>query len=307
MAEEVKEQKPSPFTKIVNFYDKHHQPLMIASLVLLFFFLGVMGFHKMTTGEFLSKDITLSGGLLITINTDQTLDTQSLATQIETKLGASADVKALGSLSGGSVGYAIELEKSTNSTSALEAIRQITGLELAPGSYTIEDQSAGFGNSFWQSAVQAIILAFVFMSIVVFLYFRVPIPSAAIILCGFADTVGTMAIMNLIGMKLSTGGVAALLMIIGYSVDTDILLSSRLLKHHEGSLDQRIHSSIKTGLTMQFTAIAALTALWILTPATLLKQIAEILIIGLILDIFYTWFQNVGILRWYITRKGEHG
>jgi len=58
---------------------------------------------------------------------------------------------------------------------------------------------------------------------------------------------------------------------------------------------------------MQTTAIAALAALWILTPATILKQIASILIIGLFMDIAFTWIQNVGILRWYLERKEKHG
>ena len=109
--------------------------------------------------------------------------------------------------------------------------------------------------------------------------------------------------MNLIGMKLSTGGIAALLMLIGYSVDTDIMLSTRVLKRKEGSIKERIRNSIKTGLTMQLTAMAALSALLILTQAAILKQIASILIIGLALDIANTWIQNTGILRWYAERK----
>ena len=142
-----------------------------------------------------------------------------------------------------------------------------------------------------------------FMSIVVFFYFRLPIPSLAVILAGFSDLIGTLAIMNLTGIKLSTAGVAALLMLIGYSVDSDILLSARVLKRKEGTVLDRVYSSVKTGLTMQATAIIALAVMWIVTPAELLKQIAALLIIGLTLDIFNTWIQNVGILRFYLEKK----
>jgi len=293
----------SIITKVSDFYDKNHRSLMVVTFVLLLFFLGVLGYSKLTTGEFIGKDVSLTGGLLITIKTDQAIDTQNLAQQLESTLGVSTNVKSLRTVSGGSIGYSIELEK-VSSEDALNAIRQATGLPLESGSYTIEEQSATFGNSFWQSSLKALIIAFVFMSIVVFAYFRVPIPSAAIVVAAFSDIVGTVAVLNLLGVKLSIGGVAALLMLIGYSVDTDILLSTRLLKYHEGSLRDRIHSSIKTGLTMQFTAMAALGALWILTPAAILKQIALILIIGLVFDMLNTWIQNVGILRWYIETKG---
>jgi len=54
-------------------------------------------------------------------------------------------------------------------------------------------------------------------------------------------------------MKLSTAGIAAFLMLIGYSVDTDILLSSHLLKRKEGGMWVRLHSAFKTGIMMSVT------------------------------------------------------
>ena len=68
------------------------------------------------------------------------------------------------------------------------------------------------------------------MGLVVFIYFRTLVPSLAVILAAFSDIVVTLAIFNLTGEKLSTAGVAAFLMLIGYSVDTDILLNTRVLK-----------------------------------------------------------------------------
>ena len=109
--------------------------------------------------------------------------------------------------------------------------------------------------------------------------------------------------MNLFEIKLSTAGVAALLMLIGYSVDTDILLSTRVLKQTEGTVTDRIYGSVKTGLTMQATAIVALSVMFLVSPAAVLRQIAIILIIGLVLDIFNTWIQNVGVIKLYLEYK----
>ena len=142
------------------------------------------------------------------------------------------------------------------------------------------------------------------MAIVIFVYFREFIPSIAVLLAGFSNLMGVLAIMNIFEIKLSTAGVAALLMVIGYSVDTDILLSTKMLKRTDISLKERLHSSFKTGMTMQVTAIIALAVLYILTPALLLKQIAIILIIGLIFDIPNTWIQNAGLIRFYLESKG---
>jgi preprotein translocase subunit SecF len=144
------------------------------------------------------------------------------------------------------------------------------------------------------------------MAIVVFITFRSPSPVFAVILCAFSDIIVTLAIFNLTGIKLGKGGIAAFLMLIGYSVDTDILLSTKVLKRKGGTLMERIYSAMGTGLAMNITTIVAVTAAIIFTQSEIIRQIMLILIIGLLVDMFNTWVQNVGILRLYMERK-HHG
>jgi len=94
-------------------------------------------------------------------------------------------------------------------------------------------------------------------------------------------------------------------MLIGYSVDTDILLTTRLLKRSEGSLNQRIYGAFKTGMTMTLTSLmAVIVALLIVQSFSIvLTQIFTILSIGLIFDMFNTWVTNVSILKWYMEKK----
>ena len=101
----------------------------------------------------------------------------------------------------------------------------------------------------------AIILAFAFMAAVVIVYFRKIIPSSAIVLAAGADIICTIGIMNLLGITLSTAGIVSLLMLIGYAVDSNILLSTKILKRKIGTVSERIESSLKTGLTMQLTTM----------------------------------------------------
>ena len=134
------------------------------------------------------------------------------------------------------------------------------------------------------------------------LYARYNIPSVAVILAAFSDIVVTLAVIDLMGMKLSTAGIAAFLMLIGYSVDTDILLSTRVLKRSGGTVYDRIVSAVKTGLTMNFTTMAAVVVALILAESEVITQIMTILLIGLLADMINTWFQNAGILRWHLER-----
>jgi preprotein translocase subunit SecF len=147
--------------------------------------------------------------------------------------------------------------------------------------------------------------AFLFMSITVFIIFRNFVPSMAVILAALSDIIIAMGGMSLFGIPLSLASVGAILMLIGYSVDTDILLTTRLLKRREGTITERAIDAMKTGITMSVAAIAAMVALYLVTvflipQAEVLSNIAAVLIIGLTADIIATWLMNLGILRWYL-------
>jgi len=291
------------FEAVSSFWDKHYKKLTIITIIILIVSLSILGFSKINTGEFIQKDFSLKGGLLVTVQTVPALSLDDLKTALANELKEEVNVRELRSLSSGeSSGYIIEFE-SLSQDRALAAIEKTLNIKLQDN-YTIEEVSSQLGESFLRSTIKAIIAAFIIMAIVIFIYFREFIPSIAVLLAGFSNLIGVLAIMNIFEIKLSTAGVAALLMVIGYSVDTDILLSTKMLKRTDMSLKERIHSSFKTGMTMQVTAIIALAVLYILTPALLLKQIAIILIIGLLFDIPNTWIQNTGIIRLYLETKG---
>jgi preprotein translocase subunit SecF len=138
------------------------------------------------------------------------------------------------------------------------------------------------------------------------LYTLVSVPSIAVIFAAFADIVMTLAVVNLLGLQLSSAGIVAFLMLIGYSVDTDILLTTRVLRRKTESVNNAIYSAFKTGITMTLTSIAAVTiALFIVSGfGSILNQIFTILLIGLIFDIFNTWVTNAGMIKWYAEKHG---
>lgn len=280
-------------------YEKDYKKLLIIPIIILIFSAGVLAHTKLTTDEFTKKDISLKGGLLITIQTSETLDISQIQEDIQSQIQASTRVKQLNNIGGGILGYTIEADIQDN-TELKQAITKATDFQFIEGSYTIEEMSAALSETFFQSAIKAILIAFILMAIVVFIYFRKIIPSLAIIGAAAANIIGVLAFINVLNIRLSTAGVAAILMLIGYSIDTNILLSVRVLKRKEGSVLDRIFSSIKTGMTMQGTTIAAMIVIIIISPAMILKQIALILLIGLLLDMVNTWITNSSILRIYL-------
>jgi len=160
-------------------------------------------------------------------------------------------------------------------------------------------------SSFYQQLRIAVLVAFLFMAVVVFIIFRSIVPSGAVILAAFSDIVMTLTVVDILGMQLSIAGVVAFLMIIGYSVDTDILLTTRVLKRRENTINSRLFGALKTGLTMTLTSIAAISVslIVVFNSSEVLRQIFTILLIGLGFDLFNTWFANASILKWYAEKK----
>ncbi len=166
---------------------------------------------------------------------------------------------------------------------------------------SVEVRSADFGSDSQREAIIGLIAAFVGMSVLVALMFRTFVPSLAVVASAFSDIMIPVALMNLFGIELTLGAVAALLMIIGYSVDSDILLNNHVLKRH-GSFYESAYRAMRTGVSMTLTSIAAMTVMAIvarLMGIPLLDDIALILVFGLCADLMNTYLMNMSLLRWY--------
>ncbi|MBD3249561.1 protein translocase subunit SecF [Candidatus Woesearchaeota archaeon] len=284
---------------IKKIYEKHYKKLLVIPIVLLILAFVQITVQGISTGDFINKGVSLKGGLSITI--EKNADVAVLQDKLDSKFsGADIHVRAL-SEAGIQVGTIVE----ATGVESDKLIDELSSeMELEKEEYSIEIMGSSLGESFFQETVKAMLIAFIFMGIVVFFYFRTVVPSFAVILAAFSDIVVTMSIVNLMGMRLSTAGIAAFLMLIGYSVDTDILLTTRLLKRRQGTVMERVYGAMKTGLTMNITTMTAILVALFLAQSDVIKQIMIILLIGLIVDMINTWIQNVGILRIYLGKKG---
>jgi len=281
-----------------SIYEDHYKKLLIIPFLLLLLAIVQISYQYGTTGDFVNRGVELKGGLTLTIS-NKTFDTSLLEEMLREDLGGDVSVRKISQTKG------LLIEASDIEQEALVAkVGEIIG-KLNPEDYSVEQMGSSLGASFFREITRAILIAFILMGVVVFITFRVPAPSLAVILAALSDIVVTLAIFNLTGAKLGKGGIAAFLMLIGYSVDTDILLSTKVLKRKFGTVMKRIYSAMKTGLTMNITTITAIIVALIFTQSEIIRQIMTILLIGLFVDMVNTWIQNVGILRLYMEKKGS--
>jgi len=166
--------------------------------------------------------------------------------------------------------------------------------------------AATLGSDFIKTAIKVGITAFIFLIIVIFLFFREIMPSMLIIFSAIFDMLAGLVGMVLFNIPLSLVTIPALLMLIGFSVDTDILLTTRVLKDRTGDPVNAANESIKTGLTMTFATIVTVIAMLVVSYAAqmlVVYEIAIILLFGLIGDIVATWLFNAPTLLNYVLAK----
>ncbi len=264
-------------------------------LVILFVSLLIIGYTFATTGSPLHLGLDFKGGTLITLKTDKS--DQQLSSEF-----AKYPLKAITTNSNGQKA----LEFATMDTAALQELTSYVSKNY--GNPPIEQVGGVFSQANQSQAVVAVLVAFVGMAITVFIIFRNFVPSVAVIMSAFADIMFAMAMMNVFGVELTFGTLAALLMLIGYSVDTDILLTTKVLGERK-YIDKKISTCRVTGLTMTFAAIIAFLVLFIFSTFAYvvgfaaiptLSAIATVMIFGLIADVMNTWLFNAGLLKWYM-------
>jgi len=285
--------------KVMDFYEKHYRKLMLISIAIFVLCIAVIAVHHIKTGEFIEKGITLKGGSLITVQLNTPVDVDAIQNELRKITPEDITVKEFSSSAGAQLGIIIE----TTSQDAT-FIKDFLNKNHDVKTINIETIGPSLGESFFKQAIISVIIAFILMALVVLIYFRLLVPSGYIVLCALGDILFPWAMLLLLNVKLSTAGVAALLMLIGYSVDTDILLTTRVLKR-QGTTNEKIFGAFSTGVIMTLAAMAATGIAYLTTPSEVLKQIMMILFFGLVADLWNTWLLNTALLKSYVDRKKE--
>lgn len=271
---------------------KQYRILILIPAILLLASLFVIASNIMNYGSFMQRDIELTGGLTITVKTTGNVDMAVIERALPDttiRLAESYDNRML-----------VIQTKELDERKILDALKNV--VQFDETAVEVGKTEPAIGEIFWAQAQTALIIAFVLMGIVVLVLFRSIIPSFTVIGCAAVDIVMTVAAISVLDVKLSLPVFAGLLMLLGYSVDTDILLTTRVLKG-TGSLKEKIISSIKTGLTMTSTSMAAVISLFVFSQGTIIGQIALVLIVGLMFDMVNTWITNVIVLEYWLSKK----
>jgi preprotein translocase subunit SecF len=269
--------------------------LAVIPLVILGISLAIIASAYVLTGTPVSLGFEFTGGTEIEFVADDTS-----TNQIEQVL-SEHQIESVRSVGVDGNSYIVQTQATGEDA---EAIESTINDEYGDGEDVVErveQRSASFGGDTQSQALLGMIIAFTGMSLLVALMFRTFVPSLAVVLSAFSDIVVPVALMNVFNIELTLGAVAALLMIIGYSVDSDILLNNHVLRRR-GGFYKNAYSAMRTGISMTLTSIAAMVTMAIVARVfgiPLLGEVALILVFGLCADLMNTYLLNMSLLRWY--------
>lgn len=275
-----------------------YRVLFSISLIMLLLFAGFLYMNKQRTGQWFQKGLNLRGGnqLTVSLPPQEEINIQELENYLNSQ-GIESTIRSTASATSREI--LIRLPLDVNQSQALGALQD---REVDTSSHSFNRVEPGLAQSFWNQSQLALMAAFIFMAVAVFIVYRNFVPSIAIILAAFTDIVCTLSIMQIFNIPLTLASFAGLLLVLGYSIDSDIVLTTRVLKRRQGSLTKRTFSAMKTSVTMTVTTLSALVVLYFATTAQALRNVAIVLIIALLVDLVATWFGNASILRWWSER-----
>jgi len=191
-----------------------------------------------------------------------------------------------------------------------DRILSVISSSMVVKEFSLKDVSPSLSEFFINKIEEVVLWSFVLTAILVIIIFRSLVPSVAVMAGALSDILIALGGMGLFQIPLTLSSVAALLMLIGFSLDTDILLTTRVTRRTEGNPRDRAYEAMKTGIMMAGVSIIGFSVLLILSIVTQIStyyQISAVVIFGLVGDIISTWGTNAVIVLWYTERKsGEH-
>ncbi len=188
------------------------------------------------------------------------------------------------------------------------AILAAVGSEASIETHSFREVGPSLSKFFLEKSREILLFSFLLAAIAVFFVFRAFIPSVAVIIGAVVDIVVTLGAMSLFGIPLTLASIAGLLMLIGFSLDTDVMLTMRVLKRREGTPSQRAFGAFKTGAMMNLTTIGAFS---ILAIAGLYLQIPTYFEIGIVaaiggvIDFVATWGANAVLVLMYAEKRAK--
>ncbi|MFP3317270.1 MAG: hypothetical protein RXN79_02590 [Candidatus Nanopusillus sp.] len=285
--------------KILSFIENNYKKFLMISMVIFVIFVGTILFNYFKYGYIINKSITISGGYVTLINNNYHITN----TEIQNTLNQ-MNITDYVLYNTPNIIY-IESGKQINETLLINLLNQDYNISLLSTDISIQHYSSLVGNLIFNQFLFFVILAMVLTAFVIFIAFRASKITLNIISTILFDIVGLLAILSITKYPIGANGFIGMLMILGFAIDNNVVLSTNIVKEKEKPFIERVRMSFRVGMLMEIIALYTLLLLYFIVPEPSVDEFAFVLSVAIILDLLYYLIGNIPLYKYFEAKKEQ--
>lgn len=287
--------------KILSFIENNYKKFLLLSISLFAIFIGIILFNYFKYGYIINKSITISGGYVTLINNNYNLTN----TEIQNILNQ-MNITDYILYSTPNIIY-IESRDQINRTLLINLLNQYYNISIQPSDISIQQYSSLVGDLIFNQFLFFVILAMILAAFVIFIAFRVSNTTLNIISTILFDIIGLLAILSTTKYPIGANGFIAMLMILGFAIDNNVVLSTNMIKEKDKPFIERVKMSFRVGMLMEIIALYTLLLLYFIVPDPSVNEFAFVLSTATILDLIYYLIGNIPLYKYFEAKKEQEG
>ena len=245
----------------------------------------------------LKYGVDFTGGTLVQVEFNEQVDAANLRSVVEEAGFAGAAIQGFG----GDREYLVRLQTFEEVAGQGEVERMLAAISAAFGEdgYTVlrvEAVGPKVGSELQRKAVLAILMSFVLTLIYLAFRFEWRFGVAAVV-ATIHDILITFGFISLVGIEITLGTVAAILTIVGYSLNDTIVVFDRIRENlrkkrkepYETTLNRSINETLPRTVLTSGTTLVTLMALFLL-GGSVIRPFAIVLILGVVIGTYSSIF-----------------
>lgn len=271
----------------ISLINKHYKKFLVFSISLLIVAIVYLVYRTFVFGRLVDFSVDVAGGYLITF---PRIISES---EIETIL------KDIGITDYNIYSTSNNIYIETSSQNIRKFIEFLKEKNIPEEQITIQEFSSYIGSIVLNQLITLFIISTILISIFIVIRFRKKQPVLGILLVILWDIVFTLTLINLFGFKLGFVGLVALLGILGFAIDNNIVLATNVFQEKEINFDDRIKISLKVGLLMEIFILLVIIPLIFIVDLPMVEEFAIVWLFIVISDTYSYLFLNVPMYKYF--------
>jgi len=267
--------------------NSRYKELIIVSLVIFLIAFGSVMYNYIVNGKFFEFSTEITGGYLIVLPSRASL--QELNALLS-KINAS-DYSIYG------VGGNFYIEARDINSDLL--IQELNAIGISEKEISIQMFSSYVGGIIFNQLSLLLIISTLIISLLIWVRFREKRSVIGIISVILWDMFITLALINLVKLRVGPVGLVTLIGILGFAIDNNIVLSTNVYQERDLSFDDRIKMSLKVGLLMELFVVLVVIPLYLLIDLPIIKEFSLIWLFIVLADSYAYLFLNVPLYRYF--------